>query len=217
MSTPGATHIGTVVSAAFDENAYVVSPESDGGALVIDPGLEPDKIVRYLDRRRLSVEAILNTHGHADHIAGNGLLKERFPDACLCIHQADAPMLSDPVLNLSSPFGVSLTSPPADRLLHDRDTIEAAGLRLEVIHVPGHSPGHVVFLLAGDPPTVFDGDVLFAGSIGRFDFPGGDHDLLVDGIRRELLTLPPDTQVCPGHGPPTTVDRERRTNPFVGG
>ena len=209
--------IGTVVSAAFGENAYVVSAESSGTAAVIDPGLEPGAILQYVLDHSLGVDAILNTHGHADHIAGNALVKERFPDARLCIHEADAPMLADPILNLSGPFGISLTSPPADRFLRDGDSIDAAGLRFDVVHMPGHSPGHVVFVLPGHPTIVFDGDVLFADSIGRSDFPGGDHDLLIAGIRHKLLSLPPDTQVYPGHGPPTTVGREARTNPFVSG
>ena len=217
MSVQGTPQIGTVVSVAFDENAYVIFAEPNGPAVVIDPGLEPDKILRYLDARSLRVAAILNTHGHADHIAGNGALKQRYPDAPLCILQADAPMLTDAVLNLSQPFGIALQSPPADRLLQDRDSIVEAGLQLEVMHIPGHSPGHVVFVLGGEPAVVFGGDVLFAGSIGRTDFPGGDHELLIAGIRRKLLTMPADTRICPGHGPPTTVGHESRTNPFVSG
>jgi len=217
MSPPASPQIGTVVSVAFGENAYVVFDHVNGPAAVIDPGLEPDKILQYLDARSLDVQAILNTHGHADHIAGDTALKQRFPDAPVCIHQADAPMLQDAQLNLSLPFGVSLTVAPADRLLNDGDTVEAADLRFEVVHVPGHSPGHVVFVLRGDATVVFDGDVLFADGIGRTDLPGGDYDLLIQGIREELLTLPPDTQIYPGHGPPTTVDRERRLNPFLAG
>ena len=217
MPPDGIPHIGIVVSVAFDENAYVVSAAPTGPAVVIDPGLEPDKILRYLDTRSLRVEAVLNTHGHADHIAGNGVLKDRYPQADLCIHEADAPLLADPVLNLSQPFGFALTSPPADRLLHDRDTVVTAGLRLEVVHIPGHSPGHVVFVWPGTPSLVFGGDVLFAGSIGRTDFPGGDQAQLIAGIRQKLYTMPADTRICPGHGPSTTVGQECRTNPFVSG
>src|SRR5262249_28069758 len=162
------------------------------------------------------VAAVLNTNGHADHIGGNRDLKAAFPEAPLMIGAGDAPMLSDAELNLSAPFGLPVTSPAADRLLREGDVVEAAGIRLEVLEIPGHSPGHVVFVVRGQPVLVFGGDVLFRGSVGRTDFPGGDAGLLFDGIRRKLFALPPDTVVYPGHGPVTKVGYERQTNPFVG-
>jgi glyoxylase-like metal-dependent hydrolase (beta-lactamase superfamily II) len=163
------------------------------------------------------VRLILNTHGHVDHIAGNAALKRAFPDAPLLIGAGDAAMLTDPMLNLSGLSGVAVTSPPADRLLVEGDVVEAAGLRLEVLDIPGHSPGHIVFVLRDEPPVVFGGDVLFRGSIGRTDFPGGDLDQLLGGIRAKLWPLPAATVVYPGHGPATTVGHERRTNPFLTG
>src|SRR5262249_7691493 len=117
--------------------------------------------------------------------------------------------------NLSAPFGMSITSPDADRTVKEGDVLEYAGIRLEVLEVPGHSPGHVIFVWRGEPSLVFGGDVLFRGSIGRSDFPGGDGELLLRGIREKVYTLPPNTIVYPGHGPVTTVGHERRTNPFV--
>ena len=118
-------------------------------------------------------------------------------------------MLTDPNLNLSAAFGFAITSPPADVLLDEGDTYEAAGLKFEILEIPGHSPGHIVYLWRGaEPARVFGGDVLFAGSIGRTDFPGGSFEQLRDGIQKKLFTLPRDTIVLPGHGPSTTAGIE---------
>ncbi len=127
----------------------------------------------------------------------------------------DEPKLTDAELNLSASFGVAVVSPPADTLLRDGDIYEAAGLQFEVRETPGHSIGHVVFIYRGEPVHVFGGDVLFAGSVGRIDIPDGDFEALATGIRGKLYTLPDDTIVLPGHGPTTTIGREKRTNPFV--
>jgi glyoxylase-like metal-dependent hydrolase (beta-lactamase superfamily II) len=210
-----ALQVRTLVSQPFEENTYIVWLPGRTEALVIDPGLEPDLIFECLRDEGLRPAAILNTHGHADHIAGNAALKEAFPDAPLIIGRNETRLLSDPNANLSAPFGLALTSPPADRTLAEGDVVEAAGIPLDVFDIPGHSPGHVVFVHRGTPCRVFGGDVLFRGSIGRTDFPGGSYELLLDGIRRKLFTLPPDTVVYPGHGPVTTVAHEKATNPFV--
>ena len=209
--------VRTVVSMPFEENSYVVWPAGQRECLVIDPGLEPELILELLRDEGLTARAILNTHGHADHIAGNAALKEAFPDASMVIGIKDTHMLSDADANLSAPFGLALTSPPADRTVREGDVVEAAGVRLEVRDVPGHSPGHVVFVYRGAPCLVFGGDVLFRGSIGHCDFPGGDGLLLLEGIRNKLFTLPPDTVVYPGHGPVTTVGHEMQTNPYLSG
>lgn len=124
-------------------------------------------------------------------------------------------MLTDAEANLSAPFGMPITSPPADRTVNEGETVEAAGLTFEVYDVPGHSPGHVVFVVRGTPCRVFGGDVLFRGGIGRFDFPGGSEAQLLDGIRKKLFTMPADTVVYPGHGPVTTVGHEMKTNPYL--
>jgi glyoxylase-like metal-dependent hydrolase (beta-lactamase superfamily II) len=208
--------IHTVVSMPFEENTYIVWQPQRREALVIDPGLEPDAILDFLREQDLTPAAILNTHGHADHIAGNAALKEAFPAAPLIIGECDAPMLIDANANLSAPFGFEIVSPPADRLVREGEVVEAAGLRLEVLEIPGHSTGHVVFMWRDTPCIVFGGDVLFRGGIGRTDFPGGSHSLLLEGIRTKLFTLPPTTVVYPGHGPVTTVGHEKRSNPFVG-
>jgi hydroxyacylglutathione hydrolase len=213
---PMPLQIRTVVSMPFEENTYVVWQPGRTDVIVIDPGLEPDLILDLLRDEGLTVAAILNTHGHADHIGGNAAVKEAFPTAPLLIGENDAIMLTDADANLSAPFGMPITSPPADRTVVEGDTVELAGIALEVLDVPGHSPGHVVFVHRDRPITVFGGDVLFRGSVGRSDFPGGSAELLFDGIRRKLFTLPPDTVVYPGHGPVTTTGNEKRSNPFVG-
>lgn len=217
MSKPS-LRVQTIVSAPFAENSYVASLPDGQQCVVIDPGLEPDKIFRYLAQSKLKPAAILITHAHADHIAGNGAMKERFPDVPLVIGRGDAAKLTDPWQNLSGQFGMPLVSPPAEVLLDEGDRYEAAGIALEVREIPGHSTGHVVFIWHdGEPKVVFGGDVLFAGSIGRTDFPDGDFGLLASSIRTKLYTLPDDTIVLPGHGPATTTGEEKRTNPYVSG
>ncbi|HEV3203998.1 MAG TPA: MBL fold metallo-hydrolase, partial [Gemmataceae bacterium] len=151
-----------------------------------------------------------------DHIGGNQTLKDHYPDAPLIIGTNDAPLLGDPNLNLSAFMGVPVYSPPADQLLKEGDSVETGGIRLEVLEVPGHSPGHIVYLYRDDPCLLFGGDVLFRDGIGRTDFPNGDGPLLIQGIKTKVLTLPPTTVVYPGHGPVTTVKYEKENNPFVG-
>lgn len=207
-----------IESMPFAENSYVVWADGSADAVVVDPGFEPDLILDFLRANRLGIAAVLNTHGHVDHIAGNRAVKAAFPDAPLVIGRGDAGMLTDPRLNLSAAFGFDVTSPPADRLLDEGDPVAFAGLEFGVLEIPGHSPGHVVFVLAAaDPPVVLGGDVLFAGSVGRTDFPGGSMTQLVSGIRAKLWPLADETRVYPGHGPPTTIGEEKRSNRFVKG
>ena len=213
---PEQLQVHTVVSMPFEENSYIVWLSGRDDAIVIDPGLEPGLILDFVHEQRLTIAAILNTHGHADHIGGNEALKESWPQAPLIIGAKDAHMLRDAEANLSAPFGLPITSPPADRVVREGDIIEAAALRFEVFDVPGHSPGHVVYAYRDSPCQVFGGDVLFRGSIGRYDFPGSDGRLLIEGIRSKMFAFPGNTVVFPGHGPVTTIGHERRTNPFVG-
>ncbi len=216
MTAP-AIHVACVVSAPFEENTYIAYLEGHSDCLVVDPGLAPEDILAYLDEHELAPAAILNTHGHSDHIAGNARMKEKFPDCPLVIGHGDAAKLSDPMKNLSGAFGAHLVSPPADVLVREGETYSAAGFDLVVREIPGHSSGHVVFIWhAGDPVVVFGGDVLFAGSIGRTDFPDGSFEDLATNIHAKLFTLPDDTHVLPGHGPATTIGQEKRSNPFVG-
>jgi hydroxyacylglutathione hydrolase len=206
--------IEVVESMPFAENTYIAWLPGRPDAVVIDPGFEPEAILELLRKERLSPAMILNTHGHVDHIAGNAALKRSFPDAPLVIGAGDAAMLTDPMLNLSGLAGVAITSPPADRAVREQEVVEAAGLQFDVLEIPGHSLGHVVFVLR-DQSVVFGGDVLFAGSIGRTDFPGGNLGQLLNGIRAKLWLLPEAAAVYPGHGPATTIGAEKRTNPFL--
>lgn len=208
--------IVTIESAPFAENSYVLWVDGSRTAVVIDPGFEPEVILDVLTERELTLAAILCTHGHVDHIAGNATLKQHYPSAPIIIGHGDAPMLTDPMLNLSGVFGFDIVSPPADQTVRDGEQLALAGLTWLVREIPGHSPGHVVYILQEvTPPWVLGGDVLFRGSIGRTDFPGGDYHALLTGIRRVLWPLPPDTVVYPGHGPTTTIGHEQRTNPFL--
>jgi hydroxyacylglutathione hydrolase len=209
--------IEAVESAPFAQNAYVFWRPGRPDALVIDPGFDPQSIFDLLGREGLKPAAILDTHGHVDHIAGNEAMKAAFPDVPLVIGRNEAHLLRDPAANMSTAMGMDILSPDADRLVDDGEAFEAAGFTLTVREIPGHSPGSVVFICDEfDPPIVFGGDVLFAGSVGRTDFPGGDFNLLRSGIHSKLFTLPEATRVYPGHGPATTIGRERRSNPFVG-
>ena len=209
--------IQTIVSAPFDQNSFVLWKPGDSAALVVDPGFDPDAILKVLAGHALRPAAILNTHGHSDHIAGNAAMKRAFPDAPLIIGENEAHLLTDAEANLSAKFGVAIVSPEADRTVADGETLELAGFRFLIREIPGHSPGSVVFIAGEETPAfVLGGDVLFSGSVGRHDFPGGSARTLFDGIRAKLFVLPAETLVIPGHGPITTVGREKKSNPFVG-
>jgi hydroxyacylglutathione hydrolase len=199
----------------FETNCYVVrADESAADCLVIDAGFEIDQLMEALARNGLTPTAVVLTHGHVDHIAGLEALRARFPGIRVYIHKLDAPMLADPESNLSAFIEGPLTTGPAEVLLEDGDTVEEAGVRLEVLLTPGHTPGGIC-LYARDEGLVFVGDTLFADSVGRTDFPGGDMNELIRSIRNKLLTLPDETVIYPGHGMRSTIAREKRGNPFL--
>lgn len=209
--------VSVLVTLPFQENTVIVSLPQAKECLVVDPGFGSRRIVERLAALHKTPVAILLTHGHVDHIAGVQGLREIWPEIPILIGVGDAPMLTDPQLNLSAPFGMPVTAPAATQTLNHLERLVLAGITLEVREIPGHSPGHVVFIHAnGNPPVVFGGDVLFQGSIGRTDFPGGDQKLLIDGIHRHLFDLPENTLVFPGHGPTTTIGQEKRENPYCG-
>jgi glyoxylase-like metal-dependent hydrolase (beta-lactamase superfamily II) len=211
------TEIRCVESAPFAQNSYVLWVPGRTDAVVVDPGFEPDLIFDLLKDEGLTLAAILNTHGHVDHMAGNRAVKAAFPAAPILIGVNDAGMLTDAEENLSGPFGMPVTSPPADRLVKEGDVLSYAGMEFDVLDVPGHSPGHVVFPVRGTKPLqILGGDVLFREGIGRTDFPGGSFEQLARGIRTKLYPLPGDSVVYPGHGPVTTIGYEKQNNPFVG-
>ena len=193
-------------------NCIILGCEKTRQAAVIDPGDETERILLSLADSRLRLKYIINTHGHFDHVGGNKKMKEA-TGADILIHFLDAPMLS----RLSSDatlFGVSAeNSPPPDRTLQDNDTISFGEIRLKVIHTPGHSPGGISLYTDN---KLFVGDTLFAHSIGRSDLPGGDFNTLISSIKNRLFELGDDVKVFPGHGPNTTIGREKLSNPFVG-
>lgn len=208
--------IACVVSQPFAENCFIAAPIGAAECLIFDPGFDPEAVIQVVEEREYTPVAILNTHGHSDHIAGNEAMKSRWPNAPLIIGHGDASKLTDPVGNLSRPFGMDLLSPPADQTVAEGDTLKLADLPLEVLETPGHSSGHVVFVYKKTAPfVVFGGDVLFRGGVGRYDFPDSDGAALMHSIREKLFKLPDDTLVLPGHGEATTIGFEKQHNPFL--
>jgi len=206
--------IQTFALGDFQTNAYVLI---DGGECwIVDPGFEPEKLVKFLRGRDLTPTRILLTHGHADHTAGINELLAAWPGVPIFCPAGDAKMLTDAGANLSGPFGMPVTSPPADKLVRAGDVLEMNDLCWQVLDTSGHTAGGVSYYCA-QAGIVITGDALFAGGIGRTDFPGGDSPRLAANIRRNLYTLPPETSIYPGHGPGGTIGRERRFNPFVRG
>jgi len=192
-------------------NCYVLGCENTREAAVIDPGEEAPRILDALNEDGLTLKLILNTHGHFDHVGANRELKMAVPGAQLMIHGDDAPMLGQ-LAHSARMFGMQAeNSPDADRLLQDKDAISFGDVKLDVVHVPGHSPGGVAFVTDSG---IFVGDTLFAGSIGRTDLPGGNFDTLIASIQNKLFQYDDDTPVYPGHMGPTTIGQEKRFNPF---
>ncbi len=197
----------------FVENSYLLIDDAAGECAIIDPGEEAGLIAHKLAAARARPVAIWLTHAHVDHVLGVPRLKADSA-APVYLHPADRP-LYDRVADQAAAFGMrAATLPAPDRALAHGDVLAVGALQFRVRHAPGHSPGSVVFEGEG---IVFTGDVLFQGSIGRTDLPGGDYETLLRSIERELLTLPDSTIVYSGHGPETTVGRERRANPFLAG
>lgn len=197
-------------------NCYLVACEKTLNAMVIDPGFrggEGEKILEEIDRQDLRIKFIVNTHGHMDHISGNGMLKQA-TGAEILIHKNDASMLVDPRKNLSRMLGLTVISPPADRLLSEGDIVEVGLLQLEVVHTPGHSSGSIS-LYCESEGVVFTGDTLWAGTVGRTDLADSSFKDLMCSLRDKLMILPDHTIVYPGHGEITEIGREKRENPFL--
>lgn len=204
--------IQTLVVGPLQVNCFIVSCPETKESLVIDPGDEGGRILDTIRSAGRKLTMIVNTHGHFDHVGGNRLLVER-TGAELLLHQADRPLLQG-AADHAALYGLSaFPSPAPSRFLADGDVLQIGAVTLEVIHIPGHSPGGICLF---GQEHLFSGDTLFAGSIGRTDLPGGDHEALIEGIRARLLVLPDTTMVHPGHGPDTTIGREKKINPFVG-
>lgn len=200
-----------VVVGPLDTNCYLVYCDETLDCAVIDPGAEAERIFPLVVELGLKPVIILNTHGHIDHIGANKDVKDKF-NVPLCIHSLDSPLLEKIQEFELSFFLGAKESPPADRLLEDKDTIRFGKSSLRVVHTPGHTPGSVSFLGDG---IVFSGDTLFFGGVGRTDLPGGSTKDLEKSIKEKILTLPPETIVLPGHGPMTSVGEEKESNPFL--
>ncbi len=192
-------------------NCYIVACPKTKKAVIFDPGADASKIVEKISDLSLEVESIVITHGHGDHIGATRELVQKY-QVPVIIGTEDADMMTDDMKNLSRPVGMPITSPPADRLINENDEISIGKQSLKVFHAPGHSPGSMIFVA---DEFVIVGDVLFAGSIGRTDFPGGSLSLLLRMIREKIFVLDEKSIVLPGHGPQSTVGHEKRTNPFL--
>lgn len=206
--------IQTMVVGALQENAYFFIDETTQHGFVIDPGADGEALLAYIKEQGFTIEKILITHGHFDHIGGAMFLKEAL-NIPIVIHEAGKKYLEDPMWNLSGAYGMPYTV-EADEYVKAGDiiTLETApDMTMHVIHVPGHTEDGVAFYCASRG-VVFVGDILFKGAVGRSDFPGGNGTLLLQGIKEKLFTLPEDTLVCTGHGGTTTIQYEKVTNPY---
>ena len=206
--------IECVVLGDFATNCFVVrANEETKECLVIDPGFSPGPLLELLKEKQLKPLKILLTHGHCDHIAGIEELQKKFGAISVCVSGEDAKMLESAKLNLSWMTGM-LVRLKVDEVFAQGDEVGLDGLEFKVLATPGHTTGGVSFYRKQEG-VVFSGDTLFAGSIGRDDFPGGDRGVLLASIRDKLLTLPEETRVYSGHGPITTIGEEKQGNPFL--
>lgn len=200
-----------VIVGPLETNCYLIYCEETLECAVMDPGAEPEKIIRAINELNLKPVILINTHGHVDHVGANKDIKEKY-DIPLLMHSADVPMLKN---ILQSGLGLLLgakSSPLPDRLLLEGDEIKIGTSSLQTIYTPGHSPGCLCFLR---DDLLFSGDTLFCGGVGRTDLPGGSWEKMMDSIKNKVLILPDKTIVLPGHGPHTTVGQERAMNPFI--
>ena len=194
----------------MEANCYILYNPDKREGLIIDPGAEGSRLIKFIKQEKISINYIINTHGHPDHIGANRKIKEH-TNAPILIHQYDAPMLTKSASILSFIFPLESSSPPADTFIKDGDLIECAGMKLKVLHTPGHTPGGISLLI---DDSIFTGDTLFSGSIGRSDLPGGSEEVLLNSIKK-ILSLDENLIIYPGHGPSTTVSEELHSNPFI--
>ena len=203
-------HVERLTVGELEENTYLIFDDSKKG-MIIDPGAEGRRILALIREKEVTIEYIINTHGHFDHTGANAFIKEE-TGALLAIHRDDKPLLED-VSRQASLFGLGVTrSPEPDLLLKDGDILKAGDMELNIIHTPGHTAGGICIKLEN---ILFAGDTIFAGSVGRTDLPGGSYEKLMESILSNILNLSDDTIIYSGHGPKTTVGEERTHNPFL--
>jgi glyoxylase-like metal-dependent hydrolase (beta-lactamase superfamily II) len=207
--------IDHLILGAYETNCYILrANDHSEDCVIIDTGLGAEVLLDFLEANNIAPAAVVLTHGHADHITGVALLREKYPDIKVYIHRLDAGMLTGEQFNLSELVGIRFHTEAADYIVEEANIIEQAGMKLEVLHTPGHTPGGIS-LYSRDDGIVFSGDTLFAGSVGRTDFPGGDTEQLINSIKEKLLRLPEQTIVYTGHGPSTIIGLEKTHNPFL--
>ena len=207
--------IDCAVLGDFQTNCFLVrETEQAKECLVIDPGFSAESLVEFLRQEQLKPQRIILTHGHCDHIAGIGLLREEFGEIPVAISAEDAEMLTNGKVNLSWLTGELVKVGEPDDIIAEGDSFDFGAMSFKVLATPGHTPGGLSFYCEEDQ-VVFTGDTLFAGSIGRDDFPGGNRAILLGSIREKLLVLGDDVRVYSGHGPVTTIGQEKNSNPFL--
>jgi hydroxyacylglutathione hydrolase len=208
-------NIHNLVLGEYQTNSYVLTSGDDADkCVIIDTGLENSELISYVKEMNLTPEALILTHGHADHIFGVPDVRKNWPDISVVIHKDDAEMLTNATMNLSALTGRSFTTAPAEIVIPSAQKMSFAGIEFDVLETPGHTPGGISLYSSVDG-VVFSGDTLFSGSIGRSDFPGGNSSLLIKSIKEQLMVLPGETKVYSGHGYMTTIALEKADNPFL--
>lgn len=208
--------IKTLPLGPFVQNTRIIYDDLSKSAIVVDPTDEPQKILAFIQKENLKVEAIFCTHGHIDHVSAVSEIKQR-TGAKIYLHQDDLPLYSNLQMQAQM-FGIDINQPEEpDSLVKDGDELKLLGTSFKIIHTPGHSPGGICVYFESPQPMLIAGDTLFAGSVGRTDLWGGDMSKLMNSIKLKLFLLPMNTVVMPGHGPDTTIGKERDTNPFFDG